>query len=181
MAKTKRKHRVKSNNKTFFHPDIVCWFDGATAPMNPGGYMGWGAIIKDGEQERYFFDGKDKHDENSNNCAEYLGFIEILNYFLDTDTKNKQILIMGDSQLVVNQMSFRWDMKSGLYFRYAQEAKGKLLKLLEKNIVVCRWIPRLENSDADQLSNEGIKKVAGEYVAFDEKYWLKKYIEKQNK
>ena len=61
----------------------------------------------------------------------------------------KIINIYGDSMLVINQMTGKWKIKSGYYVDYATECK-KFLKLFTN--INLKWIPREENTYADNLS-----------------------------
>jgi ribonuclease HI len=129
---------------------IVCFFDGACEPRNPGGNMGMGAVI--------FIDGIEfeKHTQfvksseiNSNNVAEYRALIWILETLIKHGLHERLIYIYGDSQLVVMQMSGKWRIKFGYYVDYAREAK-ELFKVFKNTLI--QWIPREKNEYADKLS-----------------------------
>ena len=64
-----------------------------------------------------------------------------------------EIEVLGDSMLVIKQMSNEWRAKGGMYFSEYQRA----VKLRDqfKNISF-RWIRRDENSEADQLSRSEV-------------------------
>jgi ribonuclease HI len=131
-----------------------CYFDGATEPVNPGGKMGMGIYVTDGEKE--FSDNKfiSMNPKNTNNIAEYSAFIMILELM-----KNKtecKIEIFGDSMLVINQMNNKWQIKHGAYREYALRAKPLLEELKKKNEVTITWIPREENEKADFQSMKAI-------------------------
>jgi ribonuclease HI len=61
--------------------------------------------------------------ETSNNIAEYLGLIAILEHFIRIKTQHEPIMVYGDSKLVIQQMSGRWKIKEGIYESFAQSAK----------------------------------------------------------
>jgi ribonuclease HI len=158
---------MKRLNPKFEFPKenlIECYFDGACAPQNPCGYMGYGAIVIKDNQCVPLFDGQLKHPSNSNNVAEYLAFELVLDNL--EGTKNRNIQVYGDSQLVVKQMTHRWRIKEGLYKDTALRCYDKLAELWKDNNIRINWIPREQNTDADELSNEGIKKVCGQYYDF---------------
>lgn len=135
---------------------IEAWFDGCCEPKNPGGYAGFGAVILVGGVRVWEFSGFiDKAPTTSNNVAEYSGFLAILEYLKSKGMEKEKIIVRGDSRLVLYQMfedpdiGRPWKMKGGRYMPTALKAK-KLLK--EFTNIRCEWIPREENSIADELS-----------------------------
>ena len=152
--------------------EILCWFDGACGPKNPSGYMGWGAIVQYYDRCEYGYDGRDKNDRNTNNVAEYNGLLMILKMI--KKVKGMIIVIRGDSNMVVNQMNNDWRIKEGMYKYDAIDAMNKLREIKKYNKVRLEWIPREENTDADELSNEGIKKINPEYAGFKPYFKRKK-------
>lgn len=141
---------------------IKAYFDGACAPFNPGGYMGMGMFVDHNVYEKKWFEWKGKHFSNSNNVAEYLAFIGILKHL--EGVKGEVIKIHGDSLLVVNQMIGEWKIKDGRYLEHALLAKELYTRLSKKNIVILKWIPRLKNVIADDLSNQGLQAAHQEYL-----------------
>lgn len=127
-----------------------CFFDGSCEPQNPNGNMGYGVYIKSDNSE--YSDAKFIPAKlgNTNNIAEYLGILLILN--LMVNKKDSHIKIFGDSKMVVNQMNGSFAIKEGNYVPYANKAKELLAKVKENNTVEITWIPREENSIADELS-----------------------------
>ena len=131
-----------------------CYFDGACEPKNPGGKIGAGIYITDGEKEYFNNTFIPALPENTNNIAEYTAFIMILECL-----KNKidcKIEIFGDSMLVINQMNGEWQIKHGAYREYALKAKPLLEDLKKKNSVLIQWIPREQNEKADFQSMKAI-------------------------
>lgn len=130
---------------------VTCYFDGSCEPTNPGGAMGSGSLIKvDGVivySESKFYAA---HPKNTNNVAEYIGLGLILKYILDNGLDEKDVTIMGDSQLVIRQMTGEYSIKSGAYVKYALRCKELLAKFRSKPVLF--WIKREQNSEADQLS-----------------------------
>lgn len=130
------------------------YFDGCCEPINPGGTASYGAVIfKKNERiwecSKLFIPEKGKEKETSNNVAEYSGFIAILCYFIENNLLKKPIKIYGDSKLVIEQMQGNWKIVKGLYKPLAYQAKD-LFKSFTKTKLI--WIPREENSIADELS-----------------------------
>jgi ribonuclease HI len=131
-----------------------CYFDGACEPKNPGGKIGAGVYIT--------YDGKEYSDSifkeanpiNTNNIAEYMAFIRVLE--LMKRKTDSIIEIYGDSMLVINQMNGEWQIKHGAYREYALKARPLLEELRKKNTVVISWIPRESNEKADYQSMKAI-------------------------
>lgn len=133
---------------------IEAWFDGCCEPVNPGGIASFGAVIfVNGERiwecSQIFYPKKGKEKETSNNVAEYLGFTAILEKLIEMGFQREKIMIFGDSNLVIQQMFGSWKIKKGFYVPLAKEAKRIVKKFSNLH---GRWIPREENSLADELS-----------------------------
>lgn len=131
---------------------IQIFFDGACGPKNPGGRAGWGfAVIVDGTQiaERFGFVGEG--DTMSCNVAEYAGILAAME-FATQQFPDQRVTFVGDSNLVVSQMSGRWKVKRGLYAEIARKARqfalGKPFRF--------EWRPREQNTIADELSKKAI-------------------------
>jgi ribonuclease HI len=89
----------------------------------------------------------------TNNEAEYRAIVTALEKALKLGAK--QIELRSDSELVVNQLNGRYKIKStALRPFYLQTAK--LLGQFEKVAVV--YVPREQNTEADRLANEALKK-----------------------
>jgi ribonuclease HI len=130
-------------------------FDGACQPRNPGGFMGWGAVIyKSGLKVWSGFDAAPKADTNTNNVAEYKGLIIALDWLRAEGLEQERILIRGDSKLVIRQCFGHWGIKSGPYVPFAKAAKAQLTRFTATKGL---WIPREENREADALSTRGVK------------------------
>ena len=133
---------------------IEAWFDGACWP-NPGGHSSCGALIKrDGvtiwEHAEYLGDG-----QVSNNSAEYAGLVAVMRQLVVLGIQDATIY--GDSDLVIQQMSGRWKVKTKrrpIYlsnYNLAANLKIQLPRLQYK------WIPREENTEADFLSTQPLR------------------------
>ena len=126
------------------------YFDGASKG-NPGP-AGAGIVIANPEG-RVILKYSKELGTKTNNEAEYLALIELLQKALELGIK--ELEIMGDSQLVINQVFGDWNINMPhLYALYEQATE--LLEKFDK--VKARWIPREKNQLADSLSNSAITK-----------------------
>lgn len=135
------------------------FFDGACEPVNPGGNMGWGVVVvnDDGSIFGKFHGFQPAASQNSNNVAEYLAFQLALNSIRKLE-KFKPILILGDSQLVIKQMSGDWKIKQGRYVNVAEDCLDQLHQLQSEGFVIgLQWIPREKNKLADDMSKAQFK------------------------
>ena len=87
----------------------------------------------------------------TNNYAEYAALIIGLQYAVDNKLQN--LLIRGDSLLVINHCQGKWKIKSEQLRPLYIQAK-QLLKCFEN--VKLEHVKRDFNKRADQLANEGI-------------------------
>ncbi len=143
----------------------TAYFDGACEPVNPGGTASYGAVIFDRgkrvwECSEVFRPVKGREKETSNNVAEYLGFISILNWFMEQGQTAEPIIIHGDSKLVIEQCFGNWRIKKGHYVQFAREARKKVRGFSQLR---GQWIPRDENDIADELSKAELIKANVEF------------------
>ena len=139
---------------------IEAWCDGCCEPVNPGGTASYGVVIKkDGEiverASKLFLPIAGREKETSNNVAEYSGFKYILNWLIGKGWDKEEILVRADSMLVIEQMFGTWRIKQGFYVPIAIECKNLLQKFPR---IRGEWIPREQNSLADELSKAEILK-----------------------
>lgn len=126
-------------------------FDGSCGPKNPGGEMGWGVVIRD-DEGRIVDEiiGRRRADpRNSNNLAEYIALSEALHWLEENNHLRSRVMVFGDSQLVILQMTGSWKIKRG---RYAEEALSVQRHLARFENVTLHWVARSDNSEADALS-----------------------------
>ncbi len=124
---------------------IEMFTDGLAEPRNPG--IGTFACIIYRNGELLAQDSGFVGDPISNNEAEYEALIRGLKAILSYSAE--QVVVMSDSQLLVNQMSGKWKVKKGAYRERFLKAKKlaegfKSLKFM--------WIPREMNEKADALT-----------------------------
>ena len=156
--------------------DYECWFDGCCEPKNPGGHASYGALIQKYGQTvfsegEYVCGGP----EASNNVAENAGAMAVIKW-LDQNAGESalKIIIRGDSKLVINQLSGRWNTNCtkcgkaikkclcgkptpGLYYPFYVQAKELFGKLSRRHKVTLTWIPREQNDICDVLSKGVLK------------------------
>lgn len=129
---------------------ITLNFDGSCEPVNPGGNMGFGFVLKLGSSSLHTEHGfKPASPANSNNVAEYMALNAGLQWLINEGFVDDEIEVLGDSMLVINQMAKTWRAKGGMYFAEYQRA----VKLRDQFANISfRWIRRDQNTEADQLS-----------------------------
>lgn len=144
---------------------IEAYFDGVTEPVNPGGFCAYGAVIFVDRKEIWregkmivMQEGNEKM--TSNNLAEYSGFVRILEKLVELKLQDESIIIRGDSNLVIHQMFASWKIKNGYYVEKAMKAK-ELLKSFSS--IIGQWIPREQNSIADEISKDVLRKAGVEF------------------
>lgn len=137
---------------------ITCTFDGACEPYNPGGAMGLGWTVDGVGGHRFIPEAL----ENSNNIAEYLALEALLDELLVADG-SEEVLISGDSQLVISQLNGDYAVRSERLYPHYSRIAGKLAGLRAKGMeVFVSWHPRERNEQADResklaLSENGIE------------------------
>lgn len=133
---------------------LIC-FDGACEPFNPGGHMGWGIAVVDGDAVLEVESGyQTAGPTTSNNVAEYLGAgMALRRAIAAVHAGEREIAIRGDSKLVIEQLSGRWRVRDGLYVAAMREAQALLeqLRTLGPTLTL-EWLPGSENVHADRAS-----------------------------
>lgn len=161
------------NDKT----EILGYFDGLCQPINPSGIATYGFVLyiknhKDKiliSQQKGLV-GKPFSSEISNNIAEYVGAIKLLQWLnIKKIYTNLKITVKGDSQLVIYQIMDKYKVKS---------EKLKILYNTVKKIsdsfrnLKFEWIPRENNQVADSLSNDAyIRYLEKNYDTLSYKIW----------
>lgn len=135
----------------------VAYFDGACEKTNPNGNLGIGSFVLDKERKMIFryskFISQREMPKNSNNVAEYMAFISVLEYFIENNLQNEKIIVCGDSQLVIRQMTREYGCNGGIYEPYYHKA----LKLCGKfTNISFEWVRREFNTIADDLSKQAL-------------------------
>lgn len=136
------------------------YFDGACRPINPGGVMGYGYIIKNENDETVysFSDWQDAHPANTTPKAEVTAAYKALEYLFDVtpreDLDKISVEVFGDNRLVCGKMNSDKKAFSGEYAEIAEN----LHHLVRNSFKSVRftWIPREENVEADALSTDAL-------------------------
>ena len=126
-------------------------FDGGSVP-NPGKGCGSAVIYTNTSPRSVYLEGGIYLDKATNNQAEYMGLLFGLQQAINNDIQN--LLIEGDSQLVVMQVSRSWNVRNEALLLYHNLVRGLLKKF---NYLGIKHIPRAKNSVADKLADEGIE------------------------
>ncbi len=131
---------------------VECWFDGSCGPTNPGGIMGCGCIIKQGNKyllKEGFRLSSDGYTVTTNNISEHFALQNILKKLIELGLQKEKIVVYGDSNLVIQQMLGNWRIKSGYYKDTAVESRLLLFNFTDIDF---KWIPREQNGNANELS-----------------------------
>jgi ribonuclease HI len=123
------------------------YFDGASRG-NPG-VAGAGALLVD-EGGSVIWEYRGFLGHRTNNEAEYQALIALLEEVRRRGIRS--VLIMGDSQLVISQVTRKWKIN----MPHLRELASRVWELCEGLDASFKWIPREENALADRLSNEAI-------------------------
>jgi len=124
------------------------WFDGATEP-NPGERGIGGLLVSPDGLIRLEISAAIGF--GTNNEAEYAALQAVLDKGIELGIEN--LIIRGDSQLVIKQVSGEWACKSPNLFAPVMAAKIAMRKIQNVHL---HWIPREENEEADALSTAAL-------------------------
>ena len=125
------------------------YFDGC-CKGNPGiGSLGV-ALFRD--EEEIWNDCKFIGNKETNNSAEYSALIHGLNYVIENNITD-DLIVKGDSQLVIRQMLGEYKVKSLNLLDSYQKAKKLITKIPKIKFI---HVPREENLRADELANYAI-------------------------
>jgi ribonuclease HI len=137
---------------------ITIYFDGLCRPKNPGGVATYGYVIyKDGEKVKSGCGVVGSGAGMTNNVAEYSALKHAAEW-VSQRGGDDEIVIKGDSQLVIHQMNGTWQIKSATSKKFVPEIQ----RMLEGRKTRFVWIPREQNVEADQLSNVAYSQSGGE-------------------
>ena len=133
----------------------TAYFDGACEPRNPGGTGAWGFIIyaEDGTEITSGYGTMRARPTMTNNVAEYAAAGAALKAYQGAGIAD-DLVLRGDSMLVVMQMSGEWAARRGAYLPVRQ----RLLDLVAECTfgIAWEWVRRDKNSVADALSVKGL-------------------------
>ncbi len=129
-------------------------FDGAAEP-NPGPSCGAAVLFQriDRDAWKPIWEGGNYYSRATNNQAEYQGLL--LGLRAAASLNLQDLLIEGDSNLIVNQVTGEWQCRDEKLVPLRKQAR----ELLEKfSYVGIKHVYREKNTYADALSKEGILK-----------------------
>lgn len=129
------------------------FFDGACNKASRTDKIGCGIVLGEEEYMKAFYN---KNFTLTNNVAEYYAFGIALTLIRDTIVEGTDILIMGDSEMLIEQMKGKRAMRSGSYIPAAKRCKQLLTELKTKFNITLKWIPREQNKHADRLSKKAL-------------------------
>jgi ribonuclease HI len=129
-------------------------FDGACEPAPGGGVATYGFVVS-GEGFDYEESGlavPPWTPRATNNVAEYTAAIRALEHLRSAGFTGN-VLVVGDSQLVVRQMLGEYEVRAPHLKAYHDHLVELGLRFTEVRWV---WVPREENLRADELSKEAL-------------------------
>jgi ribonuclease HI len=134
--------------------DVELYFDGACEP-NPGmASFGW--VAKDAATGRTLGSGDGVVGGPSATCnvAEYYALGHGLKWLTETPPDGLgSVTVYGDSKLVVEQMTGRWQCNAEHLQRLRDRCIARLGTLQSRGVAVrLEWVPRERNAEADALS-----------------------------
>ena len=141
---------------------IEVYFDGLCQPINPGGISCYAFIVKSDERiihSDYGVAAKPFSEESTNNVAEYTALAKALQWLLANNFNSNKVEIKSDSQLIVNQLTGDYKVKSK---RIVSLYKQVLLLKRKFQDIEIKWVPREENREADRLTNKAYNKALQE-------------------
>jgi len=126
------------------------YFDGASR-SNPGPASYGGVIYNANGEEVFTY--KKYIGKQTNNVAEYLGCFHGVQACVQEGIKN--VIIYGDSKLVVEQVNGRWKVKSPNIKPIYDEIK-KVLATKPFDSIEFKHVRRNNNKRADELANQAL-------------------------
>lgn len=143
-------------------PVLTLYFDGLCEPVNPGGWMTWGWVLYLNDDPKEIGDGVcPSKPSNTNNTAEYHALGHGLKRAIELAAMEKpeRLVIRGDSNLVVHQVNKTW--KCGKeHLAVLRDRCRELLAQVECPWTV-EWVPREQNTAADELSRQAYVAATG--------------------
>ena len=129
--------------------DAVLMFDGGSRG-NPGP-SGCGYVLMNSDESKIIISGSEFLGKNTNNYAEYMGMILGIQKALELDIEN--LIIKGDSQLVIKQMLKQYSVKAPNLSPLYNQATNLILGFQDTKFY---HIKRNLNTLADKLANHAM-------------------------
>jgi ribonuclease HI len=153
------------NGKIALPDKLAIYFNGICEPVNPGGWAtyGWFIMTQEGKEIQI---GKGVaatpcNENSTNNYAQWCALGFALCWLFDQHWKGN-LQIYGNSKLVIEQLSNRWNCNS----LKLVELRNRCWYLLEQmgNNFVSTWIPQEKNERCNVLSREALAEVTGKFL-----------------
>lgn len=151
-SKTKREHEdatlarwLRTNSEGESATGWIGYFDGACEPTNPGNTCVGAVLYYQGEIVQTV---SKSFGWGTNNTAEYQGLIELLD--MARARSAQELIVCGDSQLVIRQMEGQWRVKDSRLKQLHAQAQALVEKI--PGGVRFAWVRREYNTVADGLS-----------------------------
>ncbi len=141
---------------------IEVYFDGLCQPINPGGISCYAFLVKSGGRTIYSDYGiavEPFSQDSTNNVAEYTALVKALQWLLEKNLGSTKVEVKSDSQLIVNQLTGDYKVKSK---RIVSLYKQVLLLKRKFQDIEIKWVPREMNREADRLTNKAYNKALQE-------------------
>jgi ribonuclease HI len=143
---------------------LVLQFDGACEP-NPGGLATYGWVLEHGDQSGVVQTGQGvarRGKAATNNVAEWVALGKGLRWLLDHDPPCDELLIRGDSQLVIKQLTGEWGCNKEALSKLCDRCLAILGELGRRGVRwSAEWAGREQNAAADALSVRAWEEAAG--------------------
>jgi ribonuclease HI len=136
-------------------PIVQVHFDGACVTSKRGGVATYGFTVEgdDLAHEECGLAVRPYSKHATNNVAEYIAAIRALEYLLSRQFRGS-VLLFGDSQLVIRQMSGEYEVKAE-HLRAYHTHLAHLASQFEE--VRFHWVRREDNQRADELSKAAFR------------------------
>jgi ribonuclease HI len=152
---------VRIPRGTVLYPGVVdVHFDGACNPPRGGGVATYGFTIA-GDRLAYEERGlavRPGVAHATNNVAEYTGAIRALEWLRSRGYRGA-VLLHGDSQLVIRQMNGEYAIRKEHLKAYHAHLTALAREFAE---VTFHWVPREENTRADELTKLALEEARAE-------------------
>lgn len=139
----------------------IVTFDGCCWP-NPGGVMGAGWVV-DADGETVTGNTSQRpQTRSSSNTAEWFacGFALLAAAKLTHRARPALLIVRGDSQLILNQLSGTWNCNVPLHASCRRRCL-QLIETINPQTWRAEWVPREHNTQADELSRRAYREVTG--------------------
>lgn len=148
-------------------------FDGSCEPTNPGGRMTAAWILVTDQGERSGCETTARNPSNTNNVAEWQALEAGIKAAIEQTAMSKcdRLLIRGDSQLVIKQLTGEWGSKK----EHLTRLRDAVRKLLWDSGIPwdAEWVPREKNEKADAIGREAYFQAEGRAMPVRQKAWAR--------